>query len=57
MPRAKKPATEPGVKVTVSLPEALVRELDQHAHQEGRTRSNALRRILEGALADLRRAG
>lgn len=45
------------VKVTVSLPSELVQQLDEHAAQERRTRSNALRLLLETALQSTRRAG
>ncbi|MCW8138135.1 MAG: ribbon-helix-helix protein, CopG family [Planctomycetota bacterium] len=59
MPRRKprKPETESAAKVTVSVPRALLAELDRFAAADGRTRSNALVRLLERALADARRAG
>jgi metal-responsive CopG/Arc/MetJ family transcriptional regulator len=50
MPRTK--STEPApLKVTVSLPPELVKAIDDHAAAERRSRSNAVRALLEDALA------
>lgn len=55
MPRKPKPAAEDAsAKVTVSVPRALLEELDAYAAADGRSRSNALVRLLERALAAAR---
>ena len=51
---AETPA-EPGTaQVTLTLPRALLTDLDGHARAERRTRSNAATLLLERALAALR---
>jgi hypothetical protein len=59
MPRNKaKPEAEGSAKVTVNVPKPLLEALDAYAASDGRSRSNALVRLLERALADVQnRAG
>lgn len=59
-PRAKQPEPETpaGVmRLTLTIPAAVVARLDEHAQAERRSRSNAAALLLERALADSRRAG